>query len=130
MKNNLKTLLLLHIILMGYSVSGIFTKVAAEQSFLSLKFIFCYGMVIVILGLYALLWQQVIKKMPLTTAFANKAVTVVWGIIWGVIFFHEEINIGKIIGAIVVIVGVILYVKADNEEESHKDIDDEEVEHE
>ena len=32
---------------------------------------------------YAAGWQQVIKHLPLTTAYANKAVTVVWGILAG-----------------------------------------------
>ena len=32
---------------------------------------------------YAFGWQQVIKHLPLTTAYANKAVTVVWGILLG-----------------------------------------------
>ena len=56
-----------------------------------------------------------IKRLPLTTAFANKAVTVVWGIIWGAVFFKEKITVGKLIGAVIVITGVILYVKADAE---------------
>lgn len=65
---------------------------------------------------YALGWQQVIKRMPLTTAFANKAVTIVWGIIWGIVFFHEAISIGKIIGAFLVIIGVVLFSYSDEKE--------------
>ena len=51
--------------------------------------------------------------MPLTTAFANKAITVVWGIIWGLIFFQERITAGKLLGAALVIAGVALYATAD-----------------
>lgn len=60
-------------------------------------------------------WQQIIKRLPLTTAFANKAVTVVWGIIWGALFFKEPVTIGKIAGAVLVILGVVLYAYADKE---------------
>ena len=47
---------------------------------------------VAILGIYAIGWQQVIKRMPLTTAYANKAVTLVWGLVWGLLLFHEQLN--------------------------------------
>ena len=112
-----RTLVLLHIMLMIYSMSGICSKLAAEQKFLSITFCLYYGLIIVLLGFYAIGWQQIIKRMPLTAAFANKAVTVVWGIIWGFVFFKEPITLGKVIGAILVIVGIVMYALADKEAE-------------
>ena len=88
-KDKLKTLLLLHIMLMIYSMSGICSKMASKQEF------------------------------PLTTAFANKAITIVWGLIWGLVFFQEPITVGKVIGVILVVAGVVLYAKADGEEENN-----------
>lgn len=82
---------------------------AAGQAFFSLRFCLCYGGIIFILGVYALVWQQIIKRMPLTTAFANKAGTVVWGLIWGMVFFHEPITRGKIVGALLIMAGMILF---------------------
>lgn len=114
----IKTLVLLHIMLMIYSMSGICSKLASGQQFLSFKFCLYYGLIIVLLGFYAIGWQQIIKRMPLTAAFANKAVTVVWGIIWGFIFFHEPITAGKVIGAVLVIVGIVMYSMADKEAEN------------
>lgn len=114
----IKTLFALHILLMVYSTSGIFSKLAAQETFLSFKFCLFYGAVIALLGIYAIFWQQIIKRLPLTTAFANKAVTVVWGIVWGIVFFHENVTFPKIVGAIFVIAGVVLYAKADGEEEA------------
>lgn len=118
-KSKLKVLFLLHLMLMIYSLSGICSKKAAEVPFLSLKFCLYYGIVILLLGFYAIGWQQIIKRLPLTTAFANKAVTVVWGIVWGAVFFHEKITLGKLLGAAIVIAGVVLYVLSDKQEESH-----------
>lgn len=114
-----KALFLLHLMLMIYSLSGICSKKAAEVPFLGLKFCVYYGLVVVLLAFYAIGWQQIIKRLPLTTAFANKAVTVVWGIIWGAVFFQEKITPGKLLGAAIVIVGVVLYVRSDKQEESH-----------
>lgn len=116
MKEKVKTLFLLHLLLMIYSMSGICSKNAATVPFLSVKFCLYYGIVIFLLGFYAIGWQQILKKLPLTMAFANKAVTVVWGIIWGFVFFKEPITVGKIIGAILVIIGVVLFAYADGEE--------------
>lgn len=112
-KSKVKVLFGLHIMLMIYSMSGICSKTAAKQTFLSFRFCMYYALIIMLLGFYAIGWQQVIKRLPLTTAFANKAVTVVWGIVWGAVFFGESITPGKIIGAILVIVGVVIYARAD-----------------
>lgn len=116
-KTNTKTFVGLHFLLMVYSMSSIFSKLASGETFLSFKFCLYYGVVIALLGMYAIGWQQIIKRMPLTTAFANKAVTVVWGIVWGVIFFKESITLGKLVGAALVVAGVILFASADREEQ-------------
>lgn len=114
-KNKLKTLFWLHILLLVFSLSGICSKLAAGEEFLSFRFCLCYACVIAILGIYAICWQQIIKRLPLTTAYANKAITIVWGIVWGAVFFGEKISAGKIIGAVIVITGVILYVTTEDE---------------
>lgn len=114
-KKYVKTLCALHILLMVYSMSGICSKKAADTPFLSLQFCLYYGVVILLLGIYAIGWQQIIKRMPLTVAFANKAVTVLWGLVWGVLFFQERVTAGKIIGILLVMAGVILYVRADEQ---------------
>ena len=111
--NRTKTLCALHLMLMIYSISGICSKLAGRYPFLSLKFCFFYGIVILLLGFYAIGWQQIIKRIPLTLAFANKAVTVIWGSIWGVLFFQETITVGKIIGTMLVVAGIVLYAYSD-----------------
>ena len=75
---------------------------AAQNDFLSFGFIFWYGLVILNLGIYAIVWQQIIKHLPLTTAYANKAVTIVWGILWGLLFFQEQIKWNMVVGAVIV----------------------------
>ena len=117
MSKNTKTILALNILLMFFSLGGIFSKLASKQSFLSLKFILCYGSLLFIMFVYAIGWQQIIKRLPLMMAYANRAVTIVWGIIWGLLFFNEKLNVGKIIGAVIVIAGVLLYVTESDEGE-------------
>lgn len=108
-----KYIFLLHILLAVYSISGIVSKYAAQEEFLSGKFCLLYGVVVFLLFLYAVCWQQIIKKLPLITAYANKAVTVVWGILWGVLLFDEQLSLGKIVGAAVILAGVYLVVSSE-----------------
>ena len=110
------TLLALHLLLMVYSVSGILSKTAAKSETFSWPWLILMGGVFFILAVYALGWQQIIKRLPLTTAFANKAITVVWGIVWGALFFDEAVSLGKLLGAALIIGGVVLFVKADEKE--------------
>ena len=102
-------LLTLHLILALYSVCGVFSKMASKSSFLSIDFCLYYCGIILLLGIYAIVWQQVIKELPLTVAFANKAVTVLWGIIWGIMLFNENIALIQFIGASLIITGIILF---------------------
>ena len=114
--SRLLTLLGLHILLGIYSLSDIASKTASGQPFLSGPFLFFYALVLVFLAIYALGWQQVIKRMPLSSAYANRAVTIVWGIFWGFLLFGEAITPGKIIGAIIIMVGIVLFARADRDE--------------
>lgn len=113
MSSRVKTLFALHLLLMVYSVTGILSKLAAGVDFLSWQFVALYAGVLALLGAYAIGWQQILKRMPLTSAFSNKAVTIVWGIIWGFLFFHEPLTAGKAVGAVLIVAGVVLFAHAD-----------------
>lgn len=110
-----KTLFALHLLLALYSLCSICGKLAAGFPFLSLGFVVSYGGMLGILAVYALGWQQVIKRMPLTSAYANRAVTIVWGIVWGYLVFGEAVSVRKLLGAAVVLAGVVLFALADKE---------------
>lgn len=111
-----KWFLLLHVILGVYAGSSVCSKLAAQQPFLSAAFLLLYGLMLAALVAYAIGWQQVIKHLPLTTAYANKAVTVVWGILLGMAVFGEAVTPRQVVGAVIIIAGIVLFVRADNEE--------------
>lgn len=112
-KVNIGILILLHIGLLISSLSGVCSKKAALSEAFSMSFFFWYGLVLVSMFVYALLWQQILKRMDLTTAYANKPVGLVWGMIWGVLLFQETISPRMIIGAAVIFAGIFLVVTAD-----------------
>ncbi len=107
---NWRDYLLLHIALLIYSAGNIFSKLAAGKVFLSWGFLLYYGGMLLTLVVYAVLWQQILKRFSLTEAFANKAIVIVWGIIWGAMLFQELITWRMILGALVIMSGVLVVV--------------------
>ena len=115
MKSNARWFVVLHILLVIFSAGSVCSKLAGQQTSLT-GFVLCYGAMLLALGIYAIGWQQVIKRLPLTTAYANKAVTVVWGIVFGALVFGESITPRKLLAACVIAAGVVLYSTADRED--------------
>lgn len=101
--------LILLIVLQGavclYTVSGIAAKLASNYEFLSLGFILCYGLEIFVLGLYAIIWQQIIKRVDISIAYANRAVAVFWTMLWSFLLFNEKITVQNLIGVALIFVG-------------------------
>lgn len=121
-KTSKGTYVALHFLVMLFSLSSVCSKMASKEAFLSLKFCVYYGLVLTILGVYAIFWQQIIKRISLTAAYANKAVTVVWGLIWGILIFREQITFSKIAGCVLIVAGVILFAMSGGEkEEAHNE---------
>ncbi len=114
MKDKFRSVLLfakLHLILIMYSIGSCFSKYAAQYDVFSFGFFACYGIVLMILLAYAVLWQQILKKLPLFIAFANKSIVVVWGMVFGRILFEEKIEWWSVIGVLLIIIGVYMVVK-------------------
>ena len=74
--NKLKIVLELQGLMIIYSLANIFAKLASGRQFLSLYFVLFYGLEIVVLGVYAILWQQVIKKIDLSVAYMKISVVI------------------------------------------------------
>lgn len=107
-----KYLMLLHLIVLFYSLGSICSKFASRLPFFSFKWCALYGLNILILGIYAIMWQQILKNMPLNLAYANKSMTLLWGMLFGFLIFKEDISFKNIIGAVIVLIGVIIMVLA------------------
>lgn len=105
-----KYYVILHILFILYSLYALMCKFASQEAFLSLKFIVFYGSALLVMFIYAIFWQSILKVLPLNVAFSNKAAVIIWGMIWGLLFFGEQITIGKIGGAVLVIIGIIMVV--------------------
>ena len=119
-KVNKEVFLALHLLLLLFAGTTVLSKLAAGEEFLSLRFCLFFGGEFLLLGLYALGWQQILKRLPLTVAYTNKAVTLVWSMVFGALLFHEEVRPKQILGCTLAVLGVVLVVRADAEEGSHE----------
>jgi drug/metabolite transporter (DMT)-like permease len=113
----LKKYLLLHLSFFIFSISSVFSKLASQEPLLSFKFCLFYGIVLFIMGIYAILWQQILKKIDLSIAYSNKAILTIWGIIWSALLFKEIITVKTIISTILLVIGILFINKKDGDKQ-------------
>lgn len=90
-----------------YTVSSVFAKQAGMQDTVLGTFLF-FVLEFLFLGIYAVIYQQALKRFPLSMAMSSKGSTVLLGLVWSVLIFKENITPMNIIGAVLVMIGVIV----------------------
>ncbi|MFA7078836.1 MAG: EamA family transporter [Syntrophomonas sp.] len=90
------------------SITGIIAKKASLLPFGSVDFIMLYALEIFVIGIYAIIWQQVIKRFDLSVAYANKGMLIIWTFVWAWLLFGETITLNNLIGAVLIITGIIM----------------------
>ena len=104
---------ILHLTLFLNSTTGVVSKFAGRAKFLSIRFFLLYTLLMMICISFAILWQQVLKRMSLTFAFMNKPITVIYSLLWGKFLFNEQVSLNMVIGAIVILIGIVIGVSND-----------------
>lgn len=108
-KQTVRKWLLMHLLFVIYSMTTVISRKIGGVDIFSREFILGYLLIFLCLGIYALGWQQVLKSFSLSQAFANKAVVVIWGLVWGYTLFGERITPAKLAGAALIIAGVLFF---------------------
>lgn len=112
-----KNYILLHLNIMLFSFTSVFSKLASNQ--LNEKGIFSISLYVFLMLMvlncfvYALAWQKVIKKFDLNVAYANRSVYLIWSQVWAAVIFHENLTVRNMIGLLIVFAGVLI-VSTDN----------------
>lgn len=101
-------IVMLQFSIMVYSLSTVAGNMASKHEFLSLGYILFFGLEFLILGIYAILWQQIIKRFQLSVAYANKAMTLLWSMVWNLLIFSQGITPKKVVGVLIVMAGVVV----------------------
>ena len=61
------------------------------------------------MGLYAVLWQQVLKRIELSLAYMFKGTSIVFVMLLAYVLFGEPITWNNILGSTIIIIGIVLY---------------------
>ena len=105
-KLSFKNLLALQGAVILYSFADVAAKLASAHPFLSLRYVLWIGAEVLILGVYALCWQQIIKRVDISVAYSNRAAAVVWTTLWAALLFRETITLRNMVGIGILFAGI------------------------
>ena len=111
--SKISRIIALFLINLLYASVGIFTKLASQQEFLSWAYVFSFGGAVAVIGIYAILWQQIIRKIELSTAYMFKGTTIIFTMLFAHWLFGEQITWNNIVGAAIIIIGIVLFARGD-----------------
>lgn len=94
-----------------YACVSIFTKYASQQDFMSMAYCLGIAGAIGVMGIYAICWQQILKRVKLSTAYMFKGTSLIFIMLFAFALFGEPITLMNIIGALVIIAGITLFAK-------------------
>ena len=121
-KISLGSILFLQGAVLIYSLTTVISKLVSNYKFLSVEFLLLYFLDFAVLGIYAILWQQLLKRFELSIAYASKAMTLLWSLLWSVMLFHEKVTAPKVAGVLLVIIGTIILNRPSGEPDSSEDM--------
>ena len=111
MKNGYKILALIGVNFI-YACTGICTKMASRHEMFSWPYLLWMAGAVSVIGIYAILWQQIITRIPISTAYMFKGTGLIFGLLFAHLLFSERITVYNIIGATIIIIGIALFSKA------------------
>ena len=91
-----------------YSISGFFTKLASGYDFLSVPYLGCLVGAVIVLGIYAVIWQIALKKVPLSQAYLFRSMGVIYGLAIAYFVFGETVTLQNLVGCGLVMCGLAI----------------------
>jgi len=111
-KKQVSVLFILQIMNIVYSIDSVLIKCVSvsweENGLLTIKTGFLFCIALLVLGIYAVIWQMILGYVKLSVAYLSKALVVFWGLIWSVLFFHEKITGLNLVGTVFIFIGTLL----------------------
>lgn len=94
-----------------YACVTLYTKYASQQEMGSVAY--CLGLAgaIGVMGLYAICWQQILKRVELSTAYMFKGTSLIIVMLFAYALFGEQITATNIIGSVVIVGGIMLFAR-------------------
>ena len=111
-KQHIRSLVGLHLSILLFSFTGICSKYVANNAAIhglfDMRTLLFLALMVLICGVYALLWQQNLKRFDVNVAYAHRSVYNIWSLLWAVLIFHERLTPGNLIGTLLIIAGVLV----------------------
>ena len=63
---------------------------------------------VVLLGIYAVIWQLILERLPLTTAYLRRGISYILIFVWAILIFGETITLQQIVGIAVITIGMVV----------------------
>ena len=95
-----------------YACTYICMKMAAPYAFLSAPYILWVAGAIGVMGVYAVLWQQVLARVPLSTAYMFKGTSLIFVLLLSALLFHEGITWQNVLGSFIIVSGIVMFAES------------------
>ncbi|MCD7715484.1 MAG: hypothetical protein LUI39_03390 [Lachnospiraceae bacterium] len=109
---NWRHILMLQIVVFVYSMISMLSKqvssLISAYGLFSWQTVCGVGSVFLALAIYAFFWQKILKRVDLSVAYANKAVGLLWTLLWSSLMFQETISAGNVLGLVIICAGVLV----------------------
>lgn len=112
---NFKNFIFIQISVLIYSFVSVLSKISAinlkSSGIFSIGFMFSVFMMFVFLGIYAILWQKILKTNKLSFAYINKGFVLTWTMLWARLIFGESITAMNLLGIAIITAGILMVTK-------------------
>ncbi len=105
-------ILIIQVLMVIFSLAGVLVKMAGEawamRGFWSVQTLIYVIASVLLMMVYAIFWQIIIKHLSLTLAYFNRATVIFWGLFWAILIFGESITFFNVLGAVFILTGLVL----------------------
>lgn len=106
-----KDYIALTLVYLFYASISVIMKWTGLQTPLSWNWLFGFAGLILTLGIYAIAWQQILKRIELGTAYMFKGTSLIFIMLLLALCFGEPVTPIKLLGTAIIVVGIGLYAK-------------------
>lgn len=114
---NLKPYIGMQMLNVLFSFSGVLMKFAAmtweEKGLFNIELYSYIAAYLLLMAMYALFWQRIIKRVALSSAYLCKGMALFWSLLWSALIFRERISIYNMLGIGVIFVGTFMMAVGD-----------------
>lgn len=103
-----KWFVILQISILVDALSGVASKLARLHAGSTIAYLFWMGMVFVCMGLFAVVWQQILKHMSLTFATTFRPFRSIYTLALCALLFKERITLRNGLGVLLIIAGILI----------------------